>query len=47
MCHLYSFLYHTKYNIFFAFPDDAMDQKKLELKRKTVTVAQGLNRITY
>ena len=44
-CHLHRFLYHAQWNIFFTFPDDAVDQRKLGIKR--ITVAQDLSWTVY
>ena len=41
----YFFLHHAQGNIFFSFPDDAVDRGKLGIKRNTV--AQGLSGIVH
>lgn len=43
--HLHGLLYSAQRNIFFTFPDDAVDQWKLGIK--SITVAQGLSGIVY
>ena len=35
--------YYVKWNIFFALPDDAVDQGNLGVQKKKNTMAQGLN----